>query len=661
MLFTCSDNQKAAIDFRKLECLRLFCRQILHDQVASIKYFEWEVGYQHYKGKNKISVSSSATCALSLVATGFWQADKIQTKALLHHLILKDTSAGLPPNNAFTIAWILEAVSALKDHSDPLDPGDNDLVNKMEEMLQKEVEDGRGGVRIKPEPDIVGIKPYPPSAYLTQLVVRTLRRRGKLNGTLQELVGKWAWAELTRQLALLQAKSKTADAFAVAYLLMLVPAVTPSSKTDPEQTSIQRAALKTFFDCQREDGTWPLSRPLFHYKNFGNAYCYEYEMLTQLLQQGELQDLLLDYLPNLSAAAESASKTVYRVEDGVQAWTSGHHPQLEDPESWATASVYHFVHSLDRLLAEAVRRHVFSYLESPFPIPALHGRTEGDFAKDFLDSRVIVRGREDSLRKFLWSEFVEPLAKEGGSIVKGRTFNKRTPRSAIFFGPPGTSKTELSIHIAKFLGWPHLAIDPSLLLRNGMDGMQAEANNIFRMLEETESVVVLFDEFDELVRERGSSRAEPFSRLLTTAMLPKLASIHKRGTLVFIIATNNIGDFDLAIRRQGRFDRVVQIMPPTFGAKMTKKEWGPTKLDISEKLQALGVELTDEITGRIGDLTYGECDDFAAELAKAANQQDAVTTLMNHWNKCTLQTSVGQEEEKTTWRDRCKTETQFNR
>jgi hypothetical protein len=406
-------------------------------------------------------------------------------------------------------------------------------------------------------------------------VVRTLRRRGKLKDELQKLVNEWAWAELTRQLALIQAKSKTADAFAVAYLLMLVPAVTPSSKTNPEQTSIQRAALKTFFDCQRDDGTWPLSRPLFHYANYGNAYCYEYEMLTQLLQQRELQDLLLDYLPNLSSAAESVSNSVYRVEDGVQAWTSGHHPQLGDPESWATASVYHFVHSLDRLLAEAVRREVFSYLESPFPLPSVRGSTEADFAKDFLDSTVNVQGKQHSLREFLWKEFVEPLAAEADGIAMGRTFSKRTPRSAIFFGPPGTSKTELSKEIAKFLGWPHLAIDPSLLLRNGMDGIQAEANTIFRTLEESERVVVLFDEFDELVRERGSSRAEPFSRLLTTAMLPKLANIHKRATLVFIIATNNIGEFDLAIRRQGRFDRVVQIMPPTFAAKMTKKDLGP--------------------------------------------------------------------------------------
>ena len=229
--------------------------------------------------------------------------------------------------------------------------------------------------------------------------------------------------------------------------------------------------------------------------------------------------------------------------------------------------------------------------------PATH--PEAKFAEHFLDSSLELRGKQ-SLRDFLWTEFVEPLAREADNIGAGRQFKKGTPRSAIFFGPPGTSKTELSKKIAKFIGWPFLVVDPSLLLRNGMDGIQAEANTIFRMLEETERVLVLFDEFDEFVRERGSSDAEQFSRLLTTAMLPKLASIHKRATLVFIIATNNIRQFDIAIQRPGRFDRVVQIMPPTFEEKMTKTNWGAQEnVDLKERLQALEVELTDEVKQRL--------------------------------------------------------------
>lgn len=623
----------------------------MQDQVASLNYFSYQVGYKHYKSKeDKISISSTATCVLSLVATGSWKTDKARTKALLNALISKKTSAGLPDDNPFTVAWILEAVTALAPYSDALEPPDSARVAEMEQILQKAL--STGGVKIDD---------YPPSAYLTQLVVRALRHRGKLTGELERGVRKWAWEQLTYQLALIQAKSKTADAFAVAYLLMLVTAVTARSEITPEQNHIQRSGLKTFFDCQLRDGTWPLSRPLFHYKKFGNAYCYEYEMLTQLLQERELEDLLLEHLSNLSSAAQSVSRSVYRVKDGIRAWTSGHHPQLEGPESWATASVYHFIHMLDRLVAEAVRRELFRYLDTPFPRPEAGSNAKTDFAKEFLDSKVDVEGKRHSLKDYLWEHFVERLASEAGGIASGRTFNKRTPRSAIFFGPPGTSKTELSKQIARFLGLPHLLIDPSLLLRNGMEGIQAEANTIFRMLEETERVVVLFDEFDELVRERGSSKAEPFSRLLTTAMLPKLASIHKRATLVFIIATNNIGEFDLAIKRPGRFDHVLQVMPPTFEAKMSKKDWGATKVELAGRLETLDVAFTDDIKHKIGDLTYDECDDFATDLARMTNAQEAITVLANHWNRCTLQTNIGLDEDKTTWADRCKAEAQFNR
>src|SRR5260370_4499064 len=194
-------NQTKQPDFQQLESLRLFARQIQLDQIDSLKYFAHGPGYQHVRGRNKISVSSSATCVLSLVATGNWTASnhtKEDTNPLLQELISKNTSAELPLDNPFTTAWILEAVTALKNFSSPLDPADNERVAEKEKVLQEEIKKGLGGV---------SIAPYPKSAYLTQLVVRVLRRRGKLTDELEKAVTEWAWAELARQLALVQAKS----------------------------------------------------------------------------------------------------------------------------------------------------------------------------------------------------------------------------------------------------------------------------------------------------------------------------------------------------------------------------------------------------------------------------------------------------------------------
>jgi hypothetical protein len=642
-----------SLDFAELESFRRLCKQIRKYQSASLKYFKYEVGFQHVRGHNKISVSSSATCVLSLRATGNWGASKADTKTLLAYLLSKDKSAGLESGNPFTAAWILEAVTALEAYSEPLDANDLTRIATKEAILQKALCDGGGSV---------SISKYPGSAYLTQLVVRVLRSRNKFTPDLKDKVGKWAWTELTQQLALAQAKSKTQDPFAFAYLLMLVTAVTPLAEMTPEKTSFQRSALQTVFDRQLPDGTWPLSRPLFHYPDVGNAHCYEYEMLTQLLQEAELRDLLLDHLPELSLATQALVYSAYRLEKGVWAWASGHHPQLKGPESWTTASVFHFVYWLDRLLAEAVRRELFNYLDLPLAEPA--ARNDNDFEKGFLDSVLNVRGKEQPLISFLKEHFVRPLADEAPKIADGGQFKKSTPISAIFFGPPGTSKTELSQRIANYLGWPLLSIDPSHLLRNGMDGIQAEANAIFQRLAETERVVVLLDEFDEFVKERGSSDAEQFSRLLTTAMLPKLASIHKGATLVFIIATNNIRQFDLAIQRPGRFDRLVQIMPPTYNSKITKKDWGAQQnIDFEQKLPALGVILDTQLQERLGDLTYLECDAFATELAKANNTQEAISILEDHWKRCILQTIVKQDDkqEDRTWKERSEEEAQFNR
>jgi hypothetical protein len=194
-----------------------------------------------------------------------------------------------------------------------------------------------------------------------------------------------------------------------------------------------------------------------------------------------------------------------------------------------------------------------------------------------------------------------------------------------------------------------------------MDGIQAEANWIFRILEQTEGVVVLFDEFDELVRERASGTEQPFSRLLTTAMLPKLASLRKKGTLVFIIATNNIAQFDLAIRRPGRFDRIFQIMPPTLEAKLGKRNWdGLGEFNIGDKLRKLGVTLDQKVKDQLDSLTFSECEAFAAELSETTKLQAATSALDAVWNRSTLHAPVSESDAKT-WADRCKEEESFNR
>jgi SpoVK/Ycf46/Vps4 family AAA+-type ATPase len=92
-----------------------------------------------------------------------------------------------------------------------------------------------------------------------------------------------------------------------------------------------------------------------------------------------------------------------------------------------------------------------------------------------------------------------------------------------------------------------------------------------------------------MVRERLEKGSEPVSRFFTTAMLPKLTLLNKRRRVALLVATNHVEAFDSAILRRGRFDVVVQIMPPTADEKLRK--WSKFK----DNLAACHIDVNDDI------------------------------------------------------------------
>ena len=602
------------LEFPALEELRRLLAETGQGQVASLEqYYESSIfGFKHKRDDERDSPSkaSTATCVLSLLATGRWRTDNRDKQpswsdhaGLVAKTLLTSEwkSAGLPLNNPFTVAFILETVTALRDFDrnidlQSLDPRCAERVGEGEEIL---LESLRTGTKDKPR-GAACIQEYPPSAYLTQLVVRVLKARSRLDSELADAVKEWALREITRQVTLLVSDARTRDVYSLAYSTILLTSLSDPSKIKPEEKRIQETAIQHLFASQLPDGSWPPSRPLFHYPGVGNAYCFEYEMLVQLLQTQGLQEILLRHMDALNRSMTALKANRFDLGDGASGWASGHHPQLKGPESWSTASVFHFVHVLDRLVSEAVRRATFRYLDQAYHPPRTPKSNEADFAEDFLDCNIVVRGREESLRKTLWTHFVEPIAKNSMLVENGRPLPKDVAMTAILFGPPGTSKTQLARLVGEFLQWPLLVVDPSHLVRGGMDQIQAEANTIFGMLEASERMVVLLDEFDEMVRDRASAQSEATSRFLTTAMLPKLSRINQRRRIVFILATNYIDHFDFAIARPGRFDVKLQVMPPTVDEKL--KKWDK----VMQKLQDLKLDKDDLVRKQLGTLTYDE-------------------------------------------------------
>ena len=138
--------------------------------------------------------------------------------------------------------------------------------------------------------------------------------------------------------------------------------------------------------------------------------------------------------------------------------------------------------------------------------------------------------------------------------------------SPILYGPPGTGKTTLIGALASSCGVPLVSVTPSDIIVGGAEKLEQRARDVFRALALLTRVVILFDEFDPVLRAgRGKQKNLSVFEFLTPGMLPKLKDLHdqaKRRSVAYALLTNFIGSLDEAAIRAGRFDEKIGVYPP---------------------------------------------------------------------------------------------------
>jgi hypothetical protein len=510
------------------------------------------------------------------------------------------------------------------------------------------------------------INQYPPSSAVVYWFVDGIARAGiALSGGRWDSLCKWAAQEFNHRRSLVVAEHDAMmDPVAMgmcACLCARLRAITERPRLGarkehltvlPSRVELERS-IEELVTKQTKSGIWNKYFPLFHYQDAGSNFCFTFELLEAILyefgksrpelpREGSTDSRSLLANSNFLEALEKAvgwceanrlSSTEGTTE--YRGWNSG--GQIEtlekgQPESWATAVVHMFLSELTTVLSERIQEQILTKYKARAPrIPHTKETNQpGPSALgSLLDIDVMLRGTVQRLSSVLQSRIIEPYRVETAATLRRRSIEK--PRSALLFGPPGTSKTEITKAIADDLGWPLVEITPSDFVKGTLANVYLQADEIFDDLMDLSGVVVFFDEMDALVQTReGETQLDIASQFLTTSMLPKLTHLHERGRVVFLMATNFQDRFDAAIKRAGRFDLLLCMGPPTVKEKLERLH-GAFKLDKETEQTKKAAGLIAEylknhqkLRDQFALLTFGEYKSFLKTIGEPKKIGDAV-------------------------------------
>ena len=137
----------------------------------------------------------------------------------------------------------------------------------------------------------------------------------------------------------------------------------------------------------------------------------------------------------------------------------------------------------------------------------------------------------------------------------------------LLYGPPGTGKTFIARAIAGEMGAGFLSVTLTDILDHYMGISENNLHRIFQKARNHAPCVLFLDEIDALGIKRSLTRNSGM-RSVVNQLLEELDGIGNDNEGVYILAaTNTPWDIDPALRRPGRLDRTLLVLPPDEPAR----------------------------------------------------------------------------------------------
>jgi ATP-dependent 26S proteasome regulatory subunit len=148
-----------------------------------------------------------------------------------------------------------------------------------------------------------------------------------------------------------------------------------------------------------------------------------------------------------------------------------------------------------------------------------------------------------------------------------RRYRVSVPNGMLFYGPPGCGKTYVARCLAEELGYFFQYCRPSDVASPYIHDTVRKIRDLFTTAIEKAPSVLFIDEFEAFVPARSELGGfQHYKAEEVNEFLANLEGCAERNVLV-IAATNEPDRIDPAVRRTGRFDKLIYIPPPDAQAR----------------------------------------------------------------------------------------------
>lgn len=169
----------------------------------------------------------------------------------------------------------------------------------------------------------------------------------------------------------------------------------------------------------------------------------------------------------------------------------------------------------------------------------------------------------DEVKKRLEAAFLAPMR----NPELRKLYGKSLRGGLLLYGPPGCGKTFIARAVAGELGARFITVSFADLIDMFVGRSERNIHELFEVARRNAPCVVFLDEVDAIGQKRSQLRNTPM-RSAVNQLLLELDDVASDNTGVFLLAaTNHPWDVDSALRRPGRFDRTLLVLPPDGPAR----------------------------------------------------------------------------------------------